>query len=87
LSERTNESGIEEVGTEEVRANREKVMWTFTAMTKYPESKEIWKMSLYKVIILSDQYSRSLTDANRTRVWAELSAASIYTISQPKSGK
>jgi len=58
------------VGTEEVRANWEKVMWTFTAMTKHPEPKYIWKMSLYRVIILSDQNSWSLTDANRTRVWA-----------------
>jgi hypothetical protein len=84
--ERANERGIEEAGTEEVRANREKVM-TFTAMTKHPECKEIWKTPLYRVIILSDQYSWSLTDANRTRMWAELPAASIYTISQPKGGK
>jgi hypothetical protein len=78
---------IEEVRTEEVRANWEKVMWTLTAMTKHPERKEIWKMPLYRIIILSDQYSWSLPDANRTRVWAELSAASVYTISQPRSGK
>jgi len=42
------------VGTEEVRTNREKVMWTFTAMTKHPECKEIWKMPLHRVIIVSD---------------------------------
>jgi len=68
--ERANERGIEEVGTEEIRANWEKVMWTFTAMTKHPERKCIWKMPLYRVIILSDQYSWPLTDANRTCVWA-----------------
>lgn len=69
----------EEVGTEKVRANWEKiVMWTLTAMTKHPELKEIWEMPLYEVIILSDQYSWSLPDANRTRVWAELSAASLH---------
>ena len=56
MIERANERGIEEAGTEEVRANREKVM-TFTAMTKHPECKEIWKTPLYRVIILSDQYS------------------------------
>jgi hypothetical protein len=59
---------IEEVGTEEVRVKWEKGMWILTAMTKHPERKEIWKMPLCRVIILSDQYSWSLTNANRTRV-------------------
>ena len=75
------------MGTEEVRANWEKGMWTLKAMTKHPERKEIWKMPLCRVIILSDQFCWSLIDANRTRVWAEFSAASVHTISQPKSGK
>jgi hypothetical protein len=53
-------------------------MWTLTAMTKHPERKESWEMPLYEFIILSDQYSWSHPDANRTRVWAELSAASLH---------